>query len=155
MAIVGPCGCRGGCDSRRCKCMKHHRACGDWCACSGCQNPFNGVDVSNFTDCAVEHIIEYRQLTEAQLDEPYDLPCGHSSVPLRKLVGEYACEGCKGEMYWYSFCWKEVVHGGCSWHCKECHKCRDWREWHCDVCGRCSYGISLPCDGCGRMTGMF
>ncbi|KAK8183758.1 hypothetical protein BC567DRAFT_205964 [Phyllosticta citribraziliensis] len=40
------------------------------------------------------------------------------------------------------------VQADCTWHCRGCGECMDWREWHCRKCNKCAYGVSLPCDGC-------
>ena len=72
-------------------------------------------------------------------------------------AGHRACQGC-GEVYWYSFCWQDVVQDDCTWHCEICGQCRDWREWHCERCNKCTYGVSLPCQHCGAKgpyQGMF
>ncbi|KAF7537061.1 hypothetical protein G7054_g4027 [Neopestalotiopsis clavispora] len=28
----------------------------------------------------------------------------------------------------------------CTWHCRGCGECADWREWHCSKCKKCHYG---------------
>ena len=112
-----------------------------------------GVDAESLTVCAMQNIDKVSALTEAQLAERHELPCGDGSVPLRDLLSEYLCEAC-GEVYWYSFCWEQVVQDSCSWHCEECGECRDWREWHCEVCGKCTYGLTLPCEHCGNDSGV-
>lgn len=142
------CKCKGSCESKRCACFKSGEGCGDDCKCAGCQNPLNGIDVSKLTDCAIQHIRIYKDLTEAQLNTSVEMPCGHTGAQLRDLLEGYECPGCNGEKYWYSFCWNSVAQDSCSWHCNICGKCRDWREWHCDDCNRCTYGTSLPCQNC-------
>lgn len=54
----------------------------------------------------------------------------------------------QGESYYYSFCRDDLEQGNCTWHCKRCNKCQDWRTWHCKTCDRCQYGISIPCGKC-------
>lgn len=142
------CSCKSGCDTRRCACFKLSEACGEECRCDGCQNPFAGLDVSEMTDCAVQHVHVYRALTPDELAEMYELPCGDAQVPLQALLDGYDCDAC-GATYWYSFCWDTAVQFGDTWHCTRCGKCRDWREWHCATCNRCTYGVTLPCEYCG------
>lgn len=91
----------------------------------------------------------YKELSKEELDEKYELPCGCEETELRNLIGLYDCKKC-GTVYWYSFCWDEVVQDGDTWHCDICGTCRDWREWHCKYCNKCTYGVTLPCEGCGR-----
>ncbi len=143
------CKCKSGCVNRRCVCLKNSEPCDDECGCVDCQNPLNGVDVESLTVCVLQNIQEYRELTDEELDEKLELPCGCEKVPLRKLLNKYSCSKC-GDTYWYSFCWNEVVSDSHTWHCEVCGTCRDWREWHCDVCNKCTYGVSLPCQHCGK-----
>lgn len=53
--------------------------------------------------------------------------------------------------YW-SFCagWDggQLVQGSCTWHCRKCGECADWREWHCKTCNKCQYGVTIPCEKC-------
>ena len=144
---IETCGCKSGCNTRRCACFREGEPCKEGCRCSNCRNPLNGLDVGAMSDCAIANVEEYRALTEAQLAKKLELPCEHERVPLRKLLGEYECSGC-GEDYWYSFCWGTVVQDNCTWHCRPCGSCRDWREWHCADCNLCTYGISHPCEHC-------
>lgn len=142
------CQCKSGCTSRRCNCLKYGEGCGEGCKCVDCANPLNGVDTEGLTVCAIQNIAIVKILTEDDLDELLELPCGDEEVALRHLLDEYSCAKC-GESYWYSFCWGQVVQDSCSWHCEICHTCRDWREWHCPVCNKCTYGVTLPCENCG------
>lgn len=119
----------------------------DGCRCSNCENSFNGLDVTKMSDCALDNAEQYKALSEADLNRMMELPCGCEHVPLRKLLHRYNCAACE-ELYWYSFCAKEVVQDSCTWHCTECGRCRDWREWHCQRCNRCTYGITMPCENC-------
>lgn len=48
----------------------------------------------------------------------------------------------------YSFCREEVEQSNCTWHCRVCKECKDWRDWHCKGCKTCKYGASIPCDKC-------
>ena len=50
--------------------------------------------------------------------------------------------------YFYSFCRHELEQKECTWHCKTCKTCQDWREWHCSGCNRCQYGVTIPCKKC-------
>lgn len=145
------CNCKGGCRTRRCACVRENRACGDSCGCTDCANPLNGLDVENLSICTIHHAELLRSLTEAQLAKPMEMPCEHAPVPLRDLLNDYECPECQ-EIYWFSFCWGEVVQDSCTWHCEVCRTCRDWREWHCGVCNRCTYGVSLPCEHCEKAS---
>jgi len=119
----------------------------DGCRCLNCENSFNGLDVTKMSDCALDNVEQYKALSEVDLDGTMELPCGCEHVPLRKLLHRYNCSACD-ELYWYSFCAKEVAQDSCTWHCTECGKCRDWREWHCQRCNRCTHGITMPCENC-------
>jgi carboxyl-terminal PDZ ligand of neuronal nitric oxide synthase protein len=142
------CQCKGHCDSRRCKCLKSGQPCGDGCKCSDCQNPLNGMDVTKMSDCAIGNAESVRSLTAEELESLIPLPCGHDPVPMKHLIGGFDCAGCKGETYFYSFCFRSAEQESCTWHCNDCRTCRDWREWHCPTCNRCTYGQSLPCQTC-------
>ena len=142
------CRCKSGCRNRRCACLRNNESCDEKCECTDCCNPLNGVDIDNLSICAVQNIEEYKDLSEDELEEKYELPCDCEEVPLKALMADYSCSKC-GEGYWYSFCWDEVVQDSCSWHCERCGTCRDWREWHCERCNRCSYGVTLGSEHCG------
>ena len=58
-------------------------------------------------------------------------------------------------MWYYSFCREAWVQDDCTWHCRTCGECNDWREWHCGTCKKCTYGVSLPCQGCGGVSEMW
>ncbi|VDH99450.1 Hypothetical predicted protein [Mytilus galloprovincialis] len=50
----------------------------------------------------------------------------------------------------YSFCRSAPEQCDCTWHCKVCKQCQDWRSWHCSNCNKCAYGISNSiCEYCG------
>lgn len=149
MAKTVHCNCNTGCTSKRCKCLKNNEACDEKCGCSDCKNPLNGVDVDNLTSCVLQNIKAYQKLSKKALQKKLELPCGCEEVPLNKLLNYYSCSKC-GEVWWYSFCWDEVVQDSCTWHCDVCGECKDWREWHCPHCNRCTYGVTLPCEYCGR-----
>lgn len=155
MKSSGACQCKGRCDSRRCKCLKNGQPCGDQCKCVDCENPLNGMDVSKMSDCAIGNALLVRELTPENLETLISLPCDHEPVPLKSLIGGYDCPGCKGETYFYSFCFGAAQQANCTWHCSVCRTCRDWREWHCEGCNRCSYGHSLPCERCESRSGAF
>lgn len=106
---------------------------------------------NNLTVCALDNTKKIKSLTQKQREEEYELPCGCEEVALQDLISEYECSEC-GEIYFYSFCWKDVVQESDTWHCKVCKECRDWREWHCKSCNSCTYGVSLPCEGCGKKS---
>ncbi|XP_063427082.1 uncharacterized protein LOC134710629 [Mytilus trossulus] len=57
----------------------------------------------------------------------------------------------------YSFCRSEPEQCDCTWHCKVCKQCQDWRSWHCSNCNKCAYGISNSiCEYCGyKSSGKF
>jgi hypothetical protein len=61
------------------------------------------VDVDALSICAIQNIEEYKALSEKDLAEEYELPCGCETVPLRQLLKSYTCQEC-GESYWFSFC---------------------------------------------------
>ena len=143
------CKCKTGCNSRRCACLRNNEPCDESCRCSNCVNPLNGVDIEGLSICAIQHIEAHKNLSDEQLEEKFALPCGCEEVPLKNLLGDYSCSECD-EVYWYSFCWNDVVQDSCTWHCEVCGACRDWREWHCEFCNKCTYGTSLPCEHCGR-----
>lgn len=143
------CRCRSGCVSGRCQCFRRAVGCGETCRCVDCRNPLNGMDTSGLSLCARQNIRAYLELSSDELQEVHALPCEHGSAPLEALLGEYACPECD-TTYWYSFCWREVVQEGDTWHCEVCRQCKDWREWHCERCNRCTYGMTLPCDRCGQ-----
>jgi hypothetical protein len=147
------CNCKTGCQTYRCNCLKNSEHCDEHCGCTECQNPLNGVDVGGLSVCAIQNIQVSKALTVRELETVYGLPCGHESVPLQALLGEYLCQEC-GEAYWYSFCWNSVEQDSCTWHCEVCHQCRDWREWHCRNCNKCTYGVTMPCEHCGNDDGV-
>jgi hypothetical protein len=129
--------------------LRHNEPCDAQCGCVDCSNPLNSVDVDRLSLCALQNIEEYKALSEQDLEEVLDLPCGHGSASLSQLLKSYACEECAG-LYWYSFCWDAVVDSSHTWHCEICRQCRDWREWHCQICNKCTYGVTLPCEHCGQ-----
>jgi len=143
------CNCKAGCENRRCVCLRNNEPCDEHCGCTDCHNPLNDVDVDSLSLCAIQNIETVKALSDKDLAAAYEMPCGHGSVPLRDLLKAYACQDCKGEVYWYSFCWDSVVQDSCTWHCESCNQCRDWREWHCENCNKCTYGVTLPCEYCG------
>ena len=110
-----------------------------------CLECFNNIKISN---CAQDHLMKLKTLTQEELEEKHLLPCEHIKVSLKNLIGLYECSECD-EDYYYSFCRKQPEQEHCTWHCEECKKCRDWREWHCDNCRQCTYGQSLDCQRCG------
>lgn len=148
--VDGPmsCRCRSGCRTKRCACVTSRQPCLEGCCCSNCRNPFNGLDVTKISICAIENIEQYKALCETELNAVMELPCGCELVALRKLLDRYSCNECD-ELYWYSFCLGEIVQDSCTWHCTDCGTCRDWREWHCPTCNRCTYGVTMPCQNCG------
>ena len=148
------CQCKGGCKNRRCNCLKNGQGCVPECKCVSCANPLNGVDVENYSACAIQNIGIVKSLSEEELNEMYDLPCDEQQASLRELLDDFTCDKC-GEAYWYSFCWRDVVQDNCSWHCDVCGTCRDWREWHCPDCNKCTYGRSMACENCGGMAGTY
>ena len=148
------CRCKSGCQGKRCKCLKSNEPCGDQCGCKGCCNPLNGVDLKGLTVCTIGNILKYKSLTSQELEKKHRLPCECEAVALKHLIKGYTCKECD-EIYWYSFCWRDVVQDSCSWHCEICGMCRDWREWHCDNCNKCTYGVTQPCEHCGNAEGIF
>ncbi len=147
------CNCTTGCDTYRCSCLKNNEPCDEACGCVDCRNPLNDFDVENLSVCAIQNINTVQRLTDEQLEQRYELPCGHDAVQLRDLLRKHRCREC-GTAYWYSFCWDTPVQDSCTWHCEDCHQCRDWREWHCQECDKCTYGVTMPCQYCGNRSGM-
>jgi hypothetical protein len=143
------CNCKSGCINSRCSCYKNQEPCDDKCGCVECKNPLNGIDVEEYSICALQNINSVKNLSLEELEEEYKLPCGCESVKLKDLLKKYECKGC-GTEYWFSFCWNVVAQDDCSWHCEICKMCRNWREWHCETCNKCTYGVTLPCQYCGE-----
>ena len=56
--------------------------------------------------------------------------------------------GCGAESFFWSECRGALEQGTCTWHCKRCGTCQDWRQWHCKKCDKCNYGQSVPCRTC-------
>jgi hypothetical protein len=52
------------------------------------------------------------------------------------------------EDLYYSFCRGGLEQSMCTWHCRVCKKCKDWRDWHCKGCNKCQYGAMIPCSNC-------
>ncbi len=102
------CKCKSGCSNRRCVCLQNNESCDELCGCSNCKNPLSGMDVEALSVCTIQNIEEYKYLSIDELEERYELPCGCEKVPLKYLLGDCSCSKC-GEVYWYSFCWNEVV----------------------------------------------
>ena len=143
------CNCKIGCKTRRCVCLKNNEPCDENCNCTKCRNPFNDINPDELSVCAIANIGKVKKLKKKDLERYNHLPCECEKVKLKDLLKEYECSKC-GTLYWYSFCWDEVVQDDCTWHCKICGECRDWREWHCDNCNKCTYGVTLPCEHCGK-----
>ena len=55
-------------------------------------------------------------------------------------------------IWFYSLCRGQWVEDHCTWHCRVCGECNDWREWHCGKCDKWTYGVSIPCEGCGGVS---
>jgi hypothetical protein len=60
---------------------------------------------------------------------------------------EKSAKGIYADLYW-SWCRDDAAQGTCTWHCRKCGCCQDWREWHCKRCNKCVYGVSIPCESC-------
>ena len=69
---------------------------------------------------------------------------GYSDYELLKRC--VSLDGC--DEYFYSMCRGNLEQSACTWHCKRCGQCRDWRTWHCKQCDVCNYGQSFPCPKC-------
>jgi hypothetical protein len=108
-------------------------------------------DIEWLSDCTNAHQKKYLSLSEKERNKKHTLPCGCEEVALKDLIESYVCEGCD-EVYFYSFCLKEVVDENSFWHCKACNTCRETNEWHCKKCNDCTYGLTLPCDRCGKKS---
>jgi len=101
--------------------------------------------------CAVSHTRKHGTLSTTKLRKKHPLPCGCEAVSLEELFHNYQCQGCD-EIYFYSFCLKDVVEENNTWHCKSCDTCRESSEWHCKKCNDCTFGLTLPCDRCGKKS---
>jgi len=146
------CHCKMSCDSRRCACLKLGQACKSNCSCRGCKNPLNSIkNLDCLNPCLLSNIKAYQKLSNRQLSQAQELPCGCEEASLQSLIDGYECSDC-GDEYRYSFCWKMIIEENHTWHCETCNQCREYREWHCKHCNKCTYGLSLPCEGCGRKS---
>ena len=87
------------------------------------------------------HLIEY-------LDDEYKKELQQMDDPtvVRDALSLDGLES--GEGYFFSFCREELEQSNCTWHCRKCQQCNDWREWHCKGCNKCQYGMSIPCETC-------
>ena len=63
------------------------------------------------------------------------------------LLCTILCIHIGGHFFW-SECRQSLEEDVCTWHCKSCKRCKDWREWHCSGCNRCQYGENIPCKKC-------
>ncbi len=106
---------------------------------------------TDFTDCTLSNLKRYKTLSPEDLSKLYELPCSCEKVTLEDLLSNYECEEC-GEVYFYSFCWEDVVYENDTWHCKSCKTCRESSEWHCKSCNTCTYGLTLSCEECGKKS---
>ena len=88
------CKCKSGCNNRRCVCLRNNEPCDESCGCSNCENPLNGMDVEVLSICTIQNIEEYKDLSNDELEEKYDLSCGCEQVPLKDLLGYYSCSKC-------------------------------------------------------------
>lgn len=89
--------------------------------------------------------------TKKIYDDPAQGPKEKRDAALVKAVLSYG-HNSLDYGYW-SFCagWSgdgELVQGSCTWHCRKCGTCADWRKWHCKTCDKCQYGVSIPCEKC-------
>jgi len=109
------------------------------------------IDTDELTDCSKHHHKKVILLTEVELKKEHELPCGCESATLEDLLYGYECSECE-EVYFYSFCWKEVVQENDTWHCNACGTCRDSGDWHCKACNKCTQGLTLPCEHCGKKS---
>lgn len=109
------------------------------------------IEITELTDCARYHVKKLKSLSEKELKQKHELPCGCEKAALEDLIYGYECSEC-GILYFYSFCWQDVAQESETWHCNKCGKCRDSSEWHCDFCDKCTYGITLPCENCGNKS---
>jgi hypothetical protein len=75
---------------------------------------------------------------------PYmDVPKDSTDAELVKCMLAINFDG-----WFWSFCFNGLQQATCTWHCRHCRQCVDWREWHCKGCGKCQYGVSIPCQTC-------
>eukprot|EP00802_Teleaulax_amphioxeia_P017438 Tamp_17594.p1 GENE.Tamp_17594~~Tamp_17594.p1 ORF type:complete len:455 (+),score=86.08 Tamp_17594:39-1367(+) len=112
-------------------------------------NTLPGFSVAQLADrIRGSHLIEYTAGFAEHLTALGDARVVKAALSF----GELSATKDGGETYFYSFCRRGLEQGSCTWHCRVCRGCADWREWHCRGCKKCSYGISLPC---GRCAGPF
>jgi hypothetical protein len=108
------------------------------------------INLEAISECAKHYLARSRSTRHAKkFSAKCELPCGCEEAAINDLLDSYECPECE-TIYFYSFCWKEAVQEGDTWHCNICGECCDWRVWHCERCNKCTYGISLPCEGCGQ-----
>ncbi|KAK1059440.1 hypothetical protein LTR33_013153 [Friedmanniomyces endolithicus] len=81
---------------------------------------------------------------------------------VRKLIKYALFEECEGDdetsgwrTWYWSFCRKGWDEPECTWHCKICKECMDWREWHCGRCKKCTYEVTIPCERCGGVSDIY
>lgn len=79
--------------------------------------------------------------------KPFDDPSTGSQQERDAALVKATLGGKGFEAYW-SFCRADLEQSMCTWHCRKCRKCMDWREWHCKTCNKCQYGVSIPCSKC-------
>lgn len=117
---------------------------------------FNCIGESE--ECAAYE--SWREQWDAVKNGPNELPRKRElKQALLRLA--FFQEGSFGDMYrqnYFSLCrsmdqatvpprgdWEQE---DCTWHCRGCGECADWREWHCSKCKKCHYGVSLVAE-CG------
>ncbi|KAL1381993.1 hypothetical protein HDK64DRAFT_57011 [Phyllosticta capitalensis] len=112
------------------------------------------MDISDFSESYNAWVKQWETVDDAADDNPRKI---HLMRSLLRLAFEEGFEyGDELHDWFFSFCRKawgdrEIgtwQQGNCTWHCRGCGECGDWRDWHCRTCNNCSYGISLRCRGC-------
>ncbi|KAK4493581.1 hypothetical protein PRZ48_015248 [Zasmidium cellare] len=107
------------------------------------------TDAFGFDDFLEEWKEKKKAVKEADMEEHYN------KLLRYRLYKDYPGSEA-GDGYWtYSFCRDSWEEESCTWHCRVCKECNDWREWHCSTCNKCTYGVSLPCERCSKRGGGF
>ena len=77
------CKCKSGCNSRRCKCLKHNEPCDSKCKCQLCENPLNDIYISNLSIYPTRTVDEYTINETSLIDEQF---LGRKLVSVREMV---------------------------------------------------------------------
>lgn len=81
------------------------------------------------------------------IDEAREHPDTFADMTDEEIVRSLVTDNSSTYMF-YSFCRQRIETDECTWHCRKCGICQDWREWHCSKCDKCQYGVTFPCKTC-------